>query len=60
MPIVTKKTEKAHPEILQVLAPLAKGLSTANMLAMNTQVSAQGLPVDKVAEDYLKKEGFLK
>jgi len=59
-PVVTEATDKAHPEILQVLAPLAEKLTTEAMRAMNTRVSADGESPKVVAIDFLKKEGFIK
>jgi osmoprotectant transport system substrate-binding protein len=60
VPIVRQDTEKAHPEILQVLKPLADVLTTDVMQSLNTKVSADGEAPDKVAEDFLKSKGFIK
>ncbi|HET7386694.1 MAG TPA: glycine betaine ABC transporter substrate-binding protein [Nocardioidaceae bacterium] len=59
-PVVMKKTNEEHPEILKVLAPLAKELTTPVMQELNTKVSAQGEDPEKVATDFLKKKGFIK
>jgi len=60
VPIVTEATNKEHPEILEVLEPLADGLTTDDMAKMNTKVSADGEAPEKVAEDYLTEKGFIK
>jgi osmoprotectant transport system substrate-binding protein len=45
--------------IQEVLAPLAKTLTTEVMTDLNAQVSGEGLPPEQVAEDYLKEAGFI-
>ncbi len=60
VPIVRKETNQKHPEILQVLKPLADTLTTDVMAQLNAKVSAEGQDPSKVAEDYLKEQGFLK
>jgi osmoprotectant transport system substrate-binding protein len=60
VPVVMKKTNDAHPQILQVLKPLADVLTTDAMAELNTEVSAKGLDPAKVAENFLKKKGFIK
>ena len=59
-PIVTAETDQEHPEILEVLAPLAEVLTTEAMQQMNTRVSADGDSPELVAEDFLREEGFIK
>ncbi len=60
VPIVKKETDEQHPEILEVLTPLADSLTTEVMQDLNTQVSAEGTAPDVVAENYLKEQGFIK
>ena len=55
-----QKFVKDHPEVQKVLEPLAKVLTTSAMQDLNTKVSADGQPPDKVAQDFLKSEGFIK
>ncbi|QWZ10237.1 glycine betaine ABC transporter substrate-binding protein [Nocardioides panacis] len=52
--------DKAHPEMLEVLKPLADVLDTETMTQLNKKISSDGLPADKIAEDYLTEKGFLK
>ena len=52
--------DKEHPEMLEVLAPLAKVLTTEKMTNLNKLKSADGLKEDKIATDFLVEEGFLK
>ncbi|GGF44774.1 glycine/betaine ABC transporter substrate-binding protein [Marmoricola endophyticus] len=51
---------KEHPEVQEVMKPLAEKLTTEVMQDLNTKVSAEGLPPAQVAQDFLKKEGFIK
>jgi osmoprotectant transport system substrate-binding protein len=51
---------KKHPEMLKVLAPLAKVLTTPTMTGLNKLKSADGEDPAKIATDFLKKKGFLK
>ncbi len=55
-----EKFVKEHPEVQKVLEPLAKVLTTSAMQDMNTKVSAEGQPPDKVAQAFLKSKGFIK
>ena len=57
-PIVEKSNENGD-KILEVLAPLSETLTTEVMTELNKQISADGLPVEKIAGDYLKAEGFI-
>lgn len=52
--------DKEHPEAMKVLEPLAADLTTEVMGELNKQISADGLPADKIAEDFLKEQGYLK
>jgi osmoprotectant transport system substrate-binding protein len=57
--VLRKETADQHPEILEVLKPLSEKLTTDQMAKLNAKVSADGLPPKKVAEDFLKEQGFL-
>ena len=52
--------DKEHPEMLKVLEPLSKELTTEVMTDLNKKISSDGEPADKIAEDFLKEKGFLK
>jgi osmoprotectant transport system substrate-binding protein len=52
--------DKEHPEMLKVLEPLTKELTTDVMTELNKKISSDGEPADKIAEDFLKEQGFLK
>ncbi len=58
-PIVTEDNPDGEA-ILDVLAPLSETLTTEVMAELNGQVSAEGIPVEDVANTYLKDEGFIK
>ncbi|NUR07144.1 MAG: glycine betaine ABC transporter substrate-binding protein, partial [Nocardioidaceae bacterium] len=47
---------KQHPEVQEVLKPLADVLDTQTMQNLNTKVSSDGEAPDKVAEDFLKEK----
>ncbi|MEP7090980.1 MAG: glycine betaine ABC transporter substrate-binding protein, partial [Nocardioidaceae bacterium] len=51
---------KAHPQALQVMKPLADILTTEVMTNLNKLKSADGEAPDKIATDFLKQKGFLK
>lgn len=57
-PVVQKENADGD-KILEVLAPLDETLTTEVMTELNKQVSADGLPPEKVAGDYLKQKGFI-
>lgn len=58
--VLRESTNKKYPNILKVLKPLSLKLTTAVMQELNTKVSEQGQTPNKVATDYLTKEGFIK
>jgi osmoprotectant transport system substrate-binding protein len=52
--------DKAHPQMLEVLKPLADVLTTEVMTDLNKKISSDGEPADMIAEDFLKEQGFTK
>lgn len=59
--VVTREDfDKENPEVLKVLEPLTKVLTTEKMTDMNKKKSADGQAPDAIAEEFLKAEGFLK
>ena len=56
---VTNEKNPDSDKIQEVLKPLAETLTTEVMTELNSQVSAEGLPPEKVAEDYLTEAGFI-
>jgi osmoprotectant transport system substrate-binding protein len=58
VPIAQNAFAEEHPELMEVLTPLAEALTTEVMQELNTQVSAEGLSPESVAEDFLKEAGF--
>jgi osmoprotectant transport system substrate-binding protein len=51
---------KEHPEMLKVLEPLSKVLTTDVMTDLNKKKSADGEDPAKIAEEFLKEKGFIK
>jgi osmoprotectant transport system substrate-binding protein len=51
---------KEHPQMLEVLTPLAKVLTTETMTNLNKKKSTDGEDPAKIAVDFLKEKGFLK
>jgi osmoprotectant transport system substrate-binding protein len=49
-----------YPAIATIVNPVAAKLDDATMTELNAEVDAQGLPADQVAQDWLKKNGFIK
>lgn len=56
---VTNANNPDGDAIQEVLAPLAKTLTTEVMTELNAKVSGEGLPPDQVSEEYLKEQGFI-
>jgi osmoprotectant transport system substrate-binding protein len=54
------ETARAHPEIQKLLAPVAAKLTDDVMRDLNSRVDVDGEKPAKVAEDWLKQQGFLK
>ena len=50
---------KKYPKIETVFTPIAKQLDNATMQDLNAQVDVEGLTEDVVAEEWLKKQGFI-
>lgn len=57
-PIVQEENADGQA-ILDVLAPLSETLTTEVMADLNAQVSAEGIPIEDVANEYLAAEGFI-
>ncbi|MFP4482220.1 MAG: glycine betaine ABC transporter substrate-binding protein [Thermovirgaceae bacterium] len=55
---IRKETLDAFPEIADVLAPISK-LTDEVMQELNYRVDVEGLPEEKVAEEYLKEKGLI-
>jgi len=53
-------TATKYPQVLQFLEPVAAKLTDEVMQQLNAQVDAEGHKPEKVAHDWLVKEGFLK
>jgi osmoprotectant transport system substrate-binding protein len=59
-PIIRASTLKQHPEIAGLLQPVFEKLDLVTLQTLNGQVQVGGEPAEGVAEDFLKKNGFLK
>lgn len=59
-PIIREAVLKEHPEIETVLKPVFAKLDLVTLQDLNGRVQVGGEPVKGVAEDFLKKNGFLK
>ena len=51
---------KKHPQVQEVLKPLAAALTTSVMQDLNKKKSADGEPASKIAKDFLTEKGFIK
>lgn len=56
---VNAATYQAHPEIEELMAPIAEALTQDTMISLNEQVSDAGESEDTVAEDWLDETGLL-
>ncbi|MGI6852657.1 glycine betaine ABC transporter substrate-binding protein OsmF [Mesorhizobium sp. 1B3] len=59
-PIIREAVLKEHPEIEQILKPVFDKLDLVTLQELNGRVQVGGEPAKGVAEDFLKKNGFLK
>ncbi|ESX01535.1 ABC transporter [Mesorhizobium sp. LSJC268A00] len=59
-PIIREAVLKEHPEIETLLRPVFAKLDLVTLQELNGRVQVGGEPVKGVAEDFLKKNGFLK
>ncbi|MGE4427916.1 MAG: glycine betaine ABC transporter substrate-binding protein [Solirubrobacteraceae bacterium] len=50
---------REHPQIEEVMAPIAERLTTEQMQVLNAKVDIDGQLPDKVAEDWLEAEGLV-
>jgi osmoprotectant transport system substrate-binding protein len=56
---MTQAIDKKYPKIADVFKPIAAKLDTATLSALNKKVSVDGEKPNKVAQDWLKQEGFI-
>lgn len=54
-----KETLDKYPALAEVVNPVAAKLDDKTMTSLNAQVDAEGLPVDDVAKDWLREQGFV-
>lgn len=59
-PIIREAVLKQHPEIETLLKPVFEKLDLVTLQELNGRVQVGGEPAKAVAEDFLKKNGFLK
>lgn len=59
-PVFRAEIIAAHPEIPEILAPLFQSLTMERLQELNRLIAFGGESATKVAEDYLKGNGFLK
>ncbi len=59
-PVIREAVLKQHPEIADLLKPVFEKLDLVTLQQLNGRVQVGGEPAKAVAEDFLKKNGFLK
>jgi osmoprotectant transport system substrate-binding protein len=59
-PIIREEVLKANPQIEEILKPVFEKLDLVTLQDLNGRVQVGGEPAKAVAEDFLKKNGFLK
>ena len=59
-PIIRESVLKAHPDIESLLKPVFEKLDLETLQDLNGRVQVGGEPAKIVADDFLKKNGFLK
>lgn len=58
-PTLRAETLKKHPEIKDILEPIASKLDDDTMRNLNAQADIEGREPEDVAEDWLQEEGFV-
>ena len=58
-PVIRQQVLKDNPDLEKLFAPVAKKLTNKVLLDLNAQVDVDGRDPTDVAQDWLKKEGFL-
>ena len=59
-PIIREAVLKANPQIEEILKPVFEKLDLVTLQDLNGRVQVGGEPAKAVAEDFLKKNGFIK
>ena len=59
-PIIREEVLKANPQIEELLKPVFEKLDLVTLQDLNGRVQVGGEPAKAVAEDFLKKNGFIK
>jgi osmoprotectant transport system substrate-binding protein len=59
-PIIREAVLKANPQIEEILKPVFEKLDLVTLQDLNGRVQVGGEPAKAVAEDFLKKNGFVK
>ncbi|MET3792194.1 glycine betaine ABC transporter substrate-binding protein OsmF [Aquamicrobium terrae] len=59
-PVIREEVLKQNPQIEELLKPVFEKLDLVTLQDLNGRVQVGGEPVKAVAEDFLKKNGFLK
>jgi Periplasmic glycine betaine/choline-binding (lipo)protein of an ABC-type transport system (osmoprotectant binding protein) len=59
-PIIREEVLKTNPKIEEILKPVFEKLDLVTLQELNGRVQVGGEPAKAVAEDFLKKNGFLK
>lgn len=57
--VVREEVLDAHPEIADIVAPVAERLTDEELLALNAEIDVEGREPSAVALDWLRDEGFV-
>lgn len=58
-PVVKTSVYDKYPQIAQILEPVVKKLTNDTLIELNARVDVEGKDPGKVAEEWLKDEGFI-
>jgi osmoprotectant transport system substrate-binding protein len=59
-PVISQDTLREHPQIADLLNPVAKKLNDETLIRLNARVDVDGESPAAVAEDWLRTEGFIR
>jgi osmoprotectant transport system substrate-binding protein len=58
-PLIRRDVKQRYPQIVPILRPLFRSLDQGALQKLNSSIAVEGRPAEKVAKQYLRKQGLL-
>ncbi len=58
-PLLREEIHQEYPELESILGPVFDSLDMETLQRLNSRIAVEGRPAEQVAEEYLRKNGFL-